>query len=77
MKFADGSEKVIRGKSSHGSRPENGDNAVTKFVAEYKMKMLSLVGWLNFSHTENATESPAVLVFRRCVRRDDLCADYP
>jgi succinyl-diaminopimelate desuccinylase len=33
--FADGSEKCIKGKSSHGSRPENGVNAVTKFLSEY------------------------------------------
>ncbi len=26
---------LYRGKSSHGSRPENGDNAVTKFLSEY------------------------------------------
>ena len=28
-------EKDYFGKSSHGSRPENGDNAITKFLSEY------------------------------------------
>ncbi len=29
---ADGSEEIFEGKASHGSRPENGDNALTKFL---------------------------------------------
>ena len=76
VKFADDSEKVIRGKSSHGSRPENGDNAVTKFAAEYKNKNALLGGLAElFPHGEcNGKRS---WFFRRCIRRDDLCADYP
>ena len=27
---------LYKGQSAHGSRPENGDNAVTKFLADYK-----------------------------------------
>jgi succinyl-diaminopimelate desuccinylase len=34
---ADGVNHICAGKSSHGSRPENGDNAVTKFLHEYKL----------------------------------------
>ena len=53
VKFADDSEKVIKGKSSHGSRPENGDNAVTKFVAEYKNENALLGGLAElFPHGE-------------------------
>ncbi|MBR1863759.1 MAG: Sapep family Mn(2+)-dependent dipeptidase [Ruminococcus sp.] len=33
--FKDG-EKEYTGTSAHGSRPENGDNAVTKFLADYQ-----------------------------------------
>lgn len=34
-----GSENIVyKGKASHGSRPENGDNAITKFLEEYKDK---------------------------------------
>ncbi|SDA16850.1 succinyl-diaminopimelate desuccinylase [Ruminococcus sp. YE71] len=31
-----GEEKLYTGKPAHASRPENGDNAVTKFLADYK-----------------------------------------
>ncbi|WP_295211873.1 Sapep family Mn(2+)-dependent dipeptidase [Ruminococcus sp.] len=34
--YKSGEEKLVCGKSSHGSRPENGDNAITKFLAQYK-----------------------------------------
>lgn len=34
--FSDGKSKLYEGQSAHGSRPENGDNAVTKFLADYK-----------------------------------------
>lgn len=30
-----GGEYNVLGKASHGSRPENGDNAITKFLSEY------------------------------------------
>lgn len=30
-----GEEKIYKGRSSHGSRPENGENAVTAFIKEY------------------------------------------
>ena len=32
----DGYNLLYRGQSAHGSRPENGENAVTKFLADYK-----------------------------------------
>ncbi|MBR6101057.1 MAG: Sapep family Mn(2+)-dependent dipeptidase [Ruminococcus sp.] len=32
----DGEKKLWRGRAAHGSRPENGDNAVTKFLSEYE-----------------------------------------
>lgn len=35
VKYSDGRNAEYRGKASHGSRPENGDNAVTKFLGEY------------------------------------------
>lgn len=33
--FKDQKVRVYSGRSAHGSRPENGDNAVTKFLADY------------------------------------------
>lgn len=33
---AGGAEKLYCGKSAHGSRPENGENAAVKFLADYK-----------------------------------------
>ena len=36
--------KTVTGKSAHGSRPENGDNAITKFLAEYEGENTLLCG---------------------------------
>lgn len=38
------SEKTYKGKNAHGSRPELGDNAVTKFLDEYEGKNRLLCG---------------------------------
>ncbi len=48
-----GAVTEIKGKPSHGSRPENGDNAVTKFLAGYKggNALLKALGEL-FPHGE-------------------------
>ncbi len=40
---ADG-EREYSGKAAHGSRPENGDNAITKFLSEYSGGNALLVG---------------------------------
>jgi succinyl-diaminopimelate desuccinylase len=42
--YADGRDSLTVGLSAHGSRPENGDNAITKFLAGYEGDNALLLG---------------------------------
>ena len=42
--YKDGTSSVTEGHSAHGSRPENGDNAVTKFLSGYVGNNALLLG---------------------------------
>ena len=44
VRYADGREVTFEGQSAHGSRPENGDNAVTKFLDGYDGENALLCG---------------------------------
>lgn len=50
---ADGWNMLYKGRSAHASRPENGENAVTKFLADYKGESSLLKALLElFPHGE-------------------------
>ena len=40
----DGATVTFNGRAAHGSRPENGDNAITKFLAEYADETKDSIG---------------------------------
>lgn len=55
--YKDGTGEIVQGLSSHGSRPENGDNAVTKYLKDHSGNGL-LTGLAKlFPHGEFAGES--------------------
>lgn len=54
ISFKNGENKLVTGRSAHGSRPENGDNAITKFLNGYNGENALLCGLKTlFPHGES------------------------